>query len=178
MSANTCLQLIDASTGFGPAVCLGGSAARGEGARGEGGSEIKSPADEAMEPLDEALLGLLRALEILRDGGGERLGGGGVKRGMALGGGMLLLRVGTRAGLDAISTCTLSIGFGDGLGEAFGVTISSTRHFDKGSAAVRTLCNKTAISRSGSMVPRCEEPNSFKSVTDMVSFAFLSMVFG
>jgi hypothetical protein len=97
------------------------------GSRGEGGSEIK-PTEEATELIDDALLLLLDGLG---DGFGDGLGDatgfanwGDTRRGMALGGGILVMRVATLAGFAATSTCTLSIGLGDGLG----VTISSTLH--------------------------------------------------
>jgi hypothetical protein len=92
---------------------------------------------------------------------------GGTNRGIELG--AAPTRVATRTGLS------LDSGFGDFLGDflgdGLGVTISSTTHCGL-LGAWRKRWIRTAISRSGSIVPRCEEPKSFMSVTDVASLIF------
>jgi hypothetical protein len=97
---------------------------------------------------------------------------------MALG--TALTRVATRTGLSptwtrAGSTLAGALA-GDFLGDGLGVTISSTTHcvFPADAGGLNRWI-RTAISLSGSIVPRCEDPNSFMSVTDMSSFMVLNL---
>jgi hypothetical protein len=91
---------------------------------------------------------------------GGLLGGGGIREGTP--------------GLELKSA--LGDFLGDGLGDGLGVMISSTRHWLGGGSILRMRPIRTAISRSGSSVPRCEEPNKLRSVTDNSSSIFFNNV--
>ena len=83
--------------------------------------------------------------------------------------GTALTFVGTRTGLSPTWARAGSGFAGDFLGEGRGVTISSTTHCGLPAGGLNRWI-RTAMSLSGSMVPRCVDPNSFTSVTDMESF--------
>lgn len=161
----------------------------------EAGGESTEDRDEALEKREDAGDGRGLGIGVATRGLGGDLGGD--TRGCEAKSGMELTRVGTVGGLLGMRAGTpgpsglpsglppglpsgpppgLPSGLGSGLasdrgdflGEGLGVVISSTRHW-LGGSILRTRPIRTAISRSGSIVPRCDEPKSLRSVTDSSS---------